>query len=118
MYSQRVRYKERRRQEAKRNFLLMLSGLFLALAFAFFFGSILSKANTVDEDVFYYKYYTNIEIQPGDTLWELAESYMGDQYESRADYITEVLNINGIRNGDNIVSGQHLLMPYYSVEYK
>ena len=64
------------------------------------------------------QYYTNIEIQPGDTLWDLAEDYMGDQYESRAVYVAEVRQINGIADSDSIVSGQYLIMPYYSAEYK
>ena len=56
--------------------------------------------------------------QPGDTLWDLAEDYMGDQYESRAVYVAEVRQINGIADSDSIVSGQYLIMPYYSAEYK
>lgn len=117
MYERRARYK-RRGYEAKKNFLFLISSLCLALVFALVFGSILSKADTKEYATNYYKYFTNIEIQPGDTLWELSEAYMGEQYESRADYIAEVLSINGLRDGDSIVSGQHLLLPYYSVEYK
>ena len=43
---------------------------------------------------------------------------MGDQYESRAVYVAEVRKINGIADSDSIVSGQYLIMPYYSAEYK
>ena len=82
------------------------------------FGSFLSQAEAKESDTIYYKYYTNIEIQPGDTLWDLAEDYMGDQYESRAVYVAEVRQINGIADSDSIVSGQYLIMPYYSAEYK
>lgn len=76
------------------------------------------QAEAKESDTIYYKYYTNIEIQPGDTLWDLAEDYMGDQYESRAVYVAEVRQINGIADSDSIVSGQYLIMPYYSAEYK
>lgn len=118
MYGRKLRYERRRAYERKRNFLILVSGLCLALAFAFLFGSFLSQAEAKESDTIYYKYYTNIEIQPGDTLWDLAEDYMGDQYESRAVYVAEVRQINGIADSDSIVSGQYLIMPYYSAEYK
>ncbi len=80
------------------------------------FGGFLSKAKDKKENVTYYKYYTNIEIQPGDTLWDLADEYL-EHYESKEAYIQEVSQLNSIRNG-KIISGQNLIMPYYSTEYK
>ena len=62
------------------------------------------------------KGYTNIEIQPGDTLWDLADEYL-ENYESKEDYINEVSQLNSIKDG-KIISGQNLIMPYYSTEYK
>ena len=79
------------------------------------FGGFLSKAKDKKEDVTYYKYYTNIEIQPGDTLWDLADEYL-EHYKSKEAYIQEVSQLNSIRNG-KIISGQNLIMPYYSTEY-
>ena len=69
MYGRKLRYERRRAYERNRNFLILVSGLCLALAFAFLFGSFLSQAGAKESDTIYYKYYTNIEIQPGDTLW-------------------------------------------------
>lgn len=80
------------------------------------FGSFLSKAKAKGNPDIYYKYYTNIEIQPGDTLWNLADNYM-ENYESKTVYIKEVNELNSLKDG-NIVSGQVLIMPYYSTEYK
>ena len=77
--------------------MILVSGFCLALTFAFLFGSFLSKAETRESDTVYYKYYTNIEIQPGDTLWDLAAEYMGGQYESRTAYVAEVRQINGLQ---------------------
>jgi len=82
------------------------------------FGSFLSKAKAKDTDPAYYKYYTNIEIQPGDTLWALAEHYIDENYESREAYIAEVKEINSLNENGDIISGQYLIMPYYSTEYK
>jgi hypothetical protein len=88
----------------------------LILVMAFTFGSFLSKAKNKEAKVTYYKYYTNIEIQPGDTLWDLADEYL-ENYESKEVYIKEVSQLNSIKNG-KIISGQNLIMPYYSTEYK
>lgn len=90
--------------------------LCLIIILAVTFGSFLSRAKSKKEDVTYYKYYTNIEIQPGDTLWDLADEYM-EHYESKEAYIQEVSQLNSIQNG-KIISGQNLIMPYYSTEYK
>jgi hypothetical protein len=88
----------------------------LILALAFTFGSFLSKAKNKAPEVTYYKYYTSIEIQPGDTLWDLADEFL-EYYESKEVYIQEVSQLNSIKDG-KIISGQTLIMPYYSTEYK
>lgn len=95
---------------------VIISTLCLILALAVILGGFRSKAEDKEEDVVYYKYYTNIIIQPGDTLWDLADDYL-EYYESKEVYIQEVSQLNSIQNG-KIVSGQNLIMPYFSTEYK
>ena len=62
-----------------------------------------------------YKYFKSIEIQPGDTLWSIAEEYMSDDYESVADYIKEVKFMNNIEDS-RITTGNYLVVPYYSFQ--
>ncbi|MCQ5383348.1 LysM peptidoglycan-binding domain-containing protein [Hungatella hathewayi] len=57
------------------------------------------------------KYYTSIEIQKGDTLWGIADEYAGSCRMSTADYVTELKNMNGLKE-DVIHSGQHLTIMY------
>ena len=38
-------------------------------------------------------------------------------YESRNDYIEEVMAINNL-SGSKIIEGYHLVIPYYDSEYK
>lgn len=65
-----------------------------------------------------YKYYTDIIIQPGDNLWEIANKYADpDHYKDISSYIAEVKHINHIENDSHIVSGQMLIIPYYADEY-
>lgn len=61
------------------------------------------------------KYFTCITVEPGDTLWDIAEEYKTEEYASTQDYIDEVLAINNL-NTANIVSGTSLLIPYYEVK--
>lgn len=84
-------------------------------------SAILTKANTADEaqkEKIYYKYFTEIEIKYGDSLWNIAGEYMQNgPYESRQDYIKEVAQINQL-SGTKIIAEQNLIIPYYSEEYK
>ncbi|PXV95550.1 LysM domain-containing protein [Lachnotalea glycerini] len=86
----------------------------LILAILITYGSFISIAkNRVESELIYNKYYTSIQIQKGDTLWELADNYITSEYNSYNDYIDEVKNINSLES-DKIHEGQYLTVPYYS----
>lgn len=63
-----------------------------------------------------YKYYTDIRVGRGDTLWGIAQQYMTDEYKNPAAFIREIKEINNI--GSEIQYGQYLTIPYYSDELK
>lgn len=65
-----------------------------------------------------YKYYTEITVSEGDSLWDIAQHYMTEEYDSPKAYIKEVKDINALLDADQIYSGQHLIIPYYSTEFK
>ena len=58
------------------------------------------------------KYYKTIEIDSGDTLWNIAEKYMDNHYDSVYTYIEELKEINGL-SSDDIQDGQFLMISYY-----
>ena len=118
MYERKKTCVGKRYYRRRRNLAVLISSLCLALAMAMLFGSFLSEAEAKEPEVTYYKYYANVEIQPGDTIWDLAEDYMDENYESREAYIREVKELNSLSDTDSIVSGQYLILPYYSTEYK
>lgn len=64
-----------------------------------------------------YKYYTSIQIEPGDSLWGIASKYISEEYDSMQEYVNEIKSINGLGD-DEIHSGQFLIIPYYSNEFK
>lgn len=64
-----------------------------------------------------HKYYTSVEIESGSSLWEIAEEYMTEEYDSVEEYIKEVKQINHLTE-DLIYEGAYLCVPYYSSEIK
>jgi len=90
-------------------FALILGGVFLGSSLL---GTKQSKAS--DEQP-RYKYYTSIQVENGDTLWAIAEEYMTREYENHAEYIAEIKKLNGLGE-DDIHTGEHLVVPYYSAE--
>lgn len=55
---------------------------------------------------------TSIEIQPGDTLWSIAEMYYTEEFVDICSYIDEIKKTNNMYD-DKIVSGRYLIVPYY-----
>lgn len=111
------RNKIRRNRELKRNvtiFMTVTAVIIMILSITA--GSIISKAQEKNEET-YYKYYTSIEIQSGDTLWSLAEDHVDERFMSNREFINEVTRTNHLMSSD-IRQGDHLIIPYYSAEFK
>jgi len=75
------------------------------------------KADAREEDqLVYYKYYDNVKIEKGDTLWGYAEEFRRPDGMSCSEYISDVKRINHL-HGDKLVVDQTIVLPYYSTEY-
>lgn len=121
MRSERVLLRKQRRNRIKRTKQIIervLLTVCLIALFAIGSSAILTKATTTEEAKnVYYKYYTQIEIENGDSLWEIAGRYMEHgPYETRTDYMNEVVKLNQLSN-TTIIKGQHLVVPYYESAY-
>lgn len=117
--AQQRKYKRDRIRRGKQIFeRILLTSCIIALL-AIGSSVLLTKATTTEEaKEVYYKYYTQLEIVEGDSLWDIAGKYMENgPYESRNDYIEEVMAINNL-SGSKIIEGYHLVIPYYDSEYK
>ena len=109
--------KIRRQRQLRRNMLVMLFSIALILTLSiggFAFGS---KAQDKDE-VILYKYYSNIVVQYGESLEDIAETYFCEaKYDNYEEYINEVLTVNGLHS-ENVTPGTYLIVPYYSADFK
>ncbi len=109
--------KIRRQRQLRRNIMLTIFTVVLILTLSIGGFAIGSRAQD-KEEVVLYKYYTNIEVQYGETLWDIAGRYFcEDKYDDYEHYIPEVMYVNGMYDED-ISAGSYLIVPYYSSEFK
>ena len=103
--------KKRRRQIEVRIKLAMIILMFIVvISGAVVIGTVISNANEAQDNSF--KYFKSIEVDAGDTLWSIADEYMDSHYDSKNEYIKEVMKINSLTS-DQIAVGQFIVVPYY-----
>ena len=108
----RASNRRKRSVHVKKLFVGILS-LFMIFGLSAFYGSgLVSAHDNAKDDPVRCKYYKSIQIHSGDTLWNIAEEYMTEDYESVSEYITEVKKINKL-SSDQIQGSQYLTVPYY-----
>lgn len=107
----------KRTRKRRRVQLVIMAIGFLILGMTLFHVSAGQISAESDIDTITYKYYTNIYVERGDSLWSIAEAYITDEYRNVDAYIDEVKQINHIK-GSQIDHGQYLCVPYYSSEHK
>lgn len=105
----------RLRRERRRKCVIFTAALAAAFFMIFVCGVSYSTINTHASDGF--KYYTDITVEAGESLWEIADEYMDVHYDSRESYIAEVCSINHLSDENDITAGQILIVPYFSSEY-
>lgn len=64
-----------------------------------------------------YKYYTDVRINRGDTLWSVASQYISEEYHSIEEYMNEIMELNSM-NTREVYYGERIMVPYYSSELK
>ena len=95
----------------KRRFWLIGSMiLIVAIIFSLYF---FSKTVTAQRDTDRVKMVTSVEIKKGDTLWDIAQSYITDEYKDVNEYVEEIRVSNGLCS-DTIHAGNYIIVPYYA----
>ena len=80
--------------------------------------SVLAFAGSPHKEKPVYKYYTSYEIQSGDTLWTIADTYTRGSGVDRRKYMKEIRELNHLDSDDAITSGKYLTVAYYSTDQK
>ena len=120
MYTQRLyAASKRRRQVFREKFILVIAAFMLVVCFSVVLGTRLVAAQgSPDETPIEYKYYKSIELSAGDTLWDIAVTYMdNEEYSSVNDYIKVLKQINNLPS-DTIHEGQYLTVVYNDESFK
>ncbi len=117
--SELIAYKKhlRRKQILKKRITTAIMTLCMVTLFTIFYFSIRSSANVGDSSTLY-KYYTSVTLESGDSLWDIADTYIDySKYKSKEQYIKEIKNINHIEDPSILQKGESIIVPYYSSEF-
>lgn len=114
--------KNNKKSCSMQKFLLTRISVIIAVVFLGIIIGLLTSAGlehvSAETNTTLYKYFTPVTVESGDTLWGIAEEYAVLGYDSKAEFIKEVRNINKMYESDMIISGSVIIVPYYSTEYK
>ena len=84
----------RRRRQLQRRIVTMLATICVIAFCAVSYHGIRSLASS-GEDQLKFKYYTQVTVAYGETLWDLSDDYIDyDEYKDKKEYIAEVQSIN------------------------
>ncbi len=107
----------RRRRQLQRRIVTMLATICVIAFCAVSYHGIRSLASS-GEDQLKFKYYTQVTVAYGETLWDLSDDYIDyDEYKNKKEYIAEVQSINHLAEEDSNRAGQTLIVPYYSYDF-
>ncbi len=90
--------------------LAVLSAIFILVG-VIFNGSLASAHEEQETTMIGSTCYKSILIEKGDTLWNLAEEYMTDDYSSVQEYVQDLKRMNRLKD-DKIISGEYLIVAY------
>lgn len=114
MNTRRLHHSCKRRREVYLKKMSFFAATFvLILCFSIIAGSRLADAHDDSRGAGNgQKYFKSIEIQSGDTLWDIASEYTNGDNQQIRQYVGELMKINGLAT-DAIQEGQHLTVVYY-----
>ena len=112
-YSEKRIMKNRRRRNRQLKQRLLISAFIVTLfvILAFFLYSTKSMASN-EEPLF--KYYKSVQIQSGDTLYDLSAEYVNPAMNDVDSFIEEVRYINNLEEDSYLYEGNYIIVPYYA----
>ena len=109
--------KVRRQREIRNKIIYTVLTRGIVLVAVLSLHSITSQAQDENVEVTY-KYFTNMEVEQGDSLWNIAQENIDyNFYDSIQEYVDEVIDMNNLSD-ETIVAGQSIVIPYFSNTYR
>ena len=111
----RFEYSERRiiNNRSRRNRQLKQRLLISALVLTLFVFILFSTKSMASNDEALYKYYKSVQIQSGDTLYDLSLEYVNPTMNDTESFIEEVMYINNLDEDYHLYEGNYIIVPYY-----
>lgn len=106
--------KKRRYARIKR-MMTIVSVMIISVCVLLFGSAFASAHGTADDSLVSRKYYKSIVVNEGDSMWTIAGQYQSEEYQSRQEYIDEVMEINQMKS-TTLYENQKLIVPYYGAE--
>ena len=108
---------QKRRKQIQRRIYTMIATICMIVVCAVSFHGIRSVASN-GENQLKFKYYTQVTVAYGETLWDLSDSYIDyEEYKDKNAYIAEVRSINHLSDENGVRAGQTLIVPFYSYDF-
>lgn len=87
--------------------------LFVVVLFTVLSLFFVTRAMAADDQPACEKTVTSVYIQPGDSLWSIAQTYYTQECGDFLDYIEEIKRSNRLKD-DTIHAGAYIIVPYYT----
>ncbi len=100
----------------KNKYVSVLLLTFICIIVILFMFCIFQDGAKANDKELIHKYYTVITVEDGCSLWQYANEFASLGYDSHVEYIQEVQSINHIYNADELITGNTIVLPYYSYE--
>ncbi len=109
----RILYVAMERRARRKKLHKIAMALLMAVAFfSGFFGRTLFDAYAKEEsDHELQRYYTSIQLEPGDNLWKIANRYAEKANYTAAEYVEELKRMNRLPS-EQVHSGEYLTIVY------
>lgn len=96
--------------------MLFMAALLTVIFMAFLFAGVIvrGQGQSAEDSPAQNIYYTNITVEKGDTLWNIAEEYMDyEHFDSIYEYMDCLTELNGFTS-ENLYAGERIMVVYYA----
>jgi len=106
--------KSSRRAQTNRRYYILAAMIIASVLLVFILGSLSIPTSAKEIGPRIEQNYESIEIQSGDSLWSIAETYAQTLNMDTADYVETLKEVNGLKS-DKLVTGTYLIIIYGSI---